>query len=572
MDDLNIECSGCGASLSYSPGQKSLKCPQCKAKLDIPQPELEMVEVDNCDGIVPLIVSEKEVTKSTHIYMASGDYTPDDLVEKARVQKQVMYYLPAYLFYGTFKANWTASFGYDRQEQYTVYVNKSETINGKTYTHKEPETRTKTVTDWRPNSGVAKGSYAKVAYAGAFESPSVREVLESTGVDNRTKFNKKFTVGIQTEGFSIQADDAFSRYAKPVLDSAVERAVKSHAQGDHQKDWHWDYNYFPEQENLLLPLCYSEFEYEGNIFSLWISGANKNSYRGDKLPVDIKKKIAVYIGLIPLTVALLTFVIFNSTYNIPFGNYAFIATTLTSLYALLRRTSMIGYSKAKRNKIVGQRHAELSGSEELTESEKNMIARSYDKVEMPYIADKENDLKVLGGLSFIAILLICIPLIEGQGFSNNSEPATPEALTAAPAVEQETSPSNDQSIGDTPPQAPAPLDNSTQANIESKPASYGYMSFYLNPNTRNVGYSWNQNDPDLASQAAKNACEKQDPAVQCQKIGDPIKGYRCLAIARASDGTVSWGVGLNDGVSAETESIKHCAKSDCKVVQTKCAD
>ena len=89
--------------------------------------------------------------------MATGDYTPDELIEEATITKKERLYVPAYVYHGNYVANWTASFGYDRREEYTVHKKKYDSDTRKTYT--TPTTKTKTVTDWRPVSGTDTGIF-----------------------------------------------------------------------------------------------------------------------------------------------------------------------------------------------------------------------------------------------------------------------------------------------------------------------------------------------------------------------------------------------------------------------------
>jgi LSD1 subclass zinc finger protein len=590
MDDLNIECSGCGSTLTYSPGQKSLKCPNCKAKVPIPIPEKELNEPEDCDYIVPLNVTSKEVIKTTHVYMASGDYTPDDLVEKAVIKEQVMYYLPAYLFTGSFHADWSASFGFDRQETYTVYETRYKSVGNHRYEEQVPVTRTRTVTDWHSHSGVAKGSYISFVYAGALSS-SAKRIVEQAPLKERTTFNKKFLVGVEVESFSILENDAYSQYASSEIYSQVDSAVKKHKKGDHQKDWHFDASYDANPTyNFLIPMCYAKFEYEGKSFNLWIAGYNSNIIEGDSLPIDMKKKIAVYKGGIPLALSVLAITIGNAYLNLPLSNSSLIALSLSGLYALLRRTAIIGHSKAKRNKVVGQRHAETISSSELTAEEKKAIAKSYESTVLPPIADSNNDKKYISIVSVVALLVIFFPLITGLNFSRSPEASSNQdtsnkevVQSQTPVVEGQanTQPNNEvneQQNKDQEENKSSYYSLPENNNPSPVAKNYGYMSFFYNPTTRYIGYSWNQATENQADNLAKQSCEQNDPNnksnIACLKIGDKSpKGYRCMSITTSVNGAISWGVGL-DGDAADKSSLEACNKSSsgCKIVASKCVD
>jgi hypothetical protein len=80
------------------------------------------------ERIVPISITAEELDNRVFGYMASGNFTPDDLLEVSKISLRERIYVPAFLFKVNYEANWTASFGYDREESYTAYRTRSRSV------------------------------------------------------------------------------------------------------------------------------------------------------------------------------------------------------------------------------------------------------------------------------------------------------------------------------------------------------------------------------------------------------------------------------------------------------------
>jgi hypothetical protein len=193
-EERHIECTGCGASLKYAPDQQNLICDFCGLQISIPRPDERVPDEHSCDCFVPLIVGKDKPTDVTRAYMISGAYTPDDILDNSTITKQWIFYVPTYLFRVSYKAPWTASFGYDHTEPYTVFQRDRSGVS-------RPITKYKTVTDWKPHSGVDTGTLAVQVYGGNKLTQKVVDLVEKGSIENVTTFDEKFTVGYDIEPF-----------------------------------------------------------------------------------------------------------------------------------------------------------------------------------------------------------------------------------------------------------------------------------------------------------------------------------------------------------------------------------
>lgn len=157
---MSGKCKSCGAEIEYAAGSQSLKCQYCGAVNEIKKAEDQLPS--KVEVIIPLTVSQDDLEKRVYGFMASGNWTPDDMLEASTFTKKECFYVPAYLIRVKYEATWTASFGYDRKEPYTDY----RTVTRNNRQHQEAYTAYRTVTDWKPANGVDSGGFWVSAYAG----------------------------------------------------------------------------------------------------------------------------------------------------------------------------------------------------------------------------------------------------------------------------------------------------------------------------------------------------------------------------------------------------------------------
>ncbi|HUY81403.1 MAG TPA: energy transducer TonB [Acidobacteriaceae bacterium] len=282
------KCEQCGGYLEYAPGTQTLKCQYCSTQLALIKNESELpVEADR---IIPLTVDKKALLAAVEDYMVSGDFTPDDLIVKGKIATLELVYEPVYWFWGSFTANWTASFGYNRSEEYMAVKNEPYYVNGKKYYRQVNVMKTRTVTDWRPMSGVASDNFSLLGYAGDSDNEHVRSLIEDTPSIDDTEYSPDFLTSVPARPFLLPEDDVYSSRIKSVLNAQIDMAVEKCGQGDKQKDWNWSSSINKSSCSLLVPVCHAQFEYSGKIYNFWTDGRNVLRQSHDDLPVDWERQ------------------------------------------------------------------------------------------------------------------------------------------------------------------------------------------------------------------------------------------------------------------------------------------
>lgn len=519
-NNFQINCKQCGAEQTYSPDDQSIKCSFCGAETDIPRPENTLPEVSDASAIVPLTVDENKLDLAIHEHMISGDFTPDDLLEKSIIIKRKLQYVPAYLYTADYVANWSAQFGNNRTETYTDYETKYEGNRE----IKVPVTKQRTVTDWHSSSGVDTGSYRVAAYGGDQLEPKVADFIGNGTPRNKTVFNASYLAGFDVEKYGLAESTAFTKsyqYAslksgKSIESSALQRAhlaieigVKRHAKGDVQKDWHWTTKIQnPITETVLLPLAFGAFEYAGKEYSVWVDGNNPARVLGDQLPIDKNRKIQTYLGFVPLgVISGATLLVFYITGDL-FWWETFIPLTLAGLYAYFRKKQIISHSKEVRSAQLLQRQANAVNTDSLSDTAKAAYVQSYQTPKPPILGDTSKDKIILPLISIIGAIAV---LSATAGYWTTSTPTLPQAQSTTPSQRQQTPPIT------APPSSALPQGNKAS----------GWASVYWNDRTSS--YSWSVGHPtaEAARTKAQNNCETQQGA-GCKEWATIQK--KCFAI------------------------------------------
>ena len=396
-------CNSCGAEIAFEAGRKSLTCPFCGAvnKIERPEDALETA----FDRIIPITVTPHELDNRLYAYMASGNFTPDDMIEASTITLRERYYVPAFAFKVDYEATWTASFGFDRQEPYTAYRNV--TSNGRT--RQEAYTAYKTVTDWRPANGVEAGIFDVAGYAGSQlnGSPLAPAYLVVHAVMNgsSTEYNPSFTKGFEVEGFSVPEKKVFDSL-NGEINANIDQRVKNHAQGDKQRDWHWNARMSHDTTTYLVPICHAAFQYSDKEYHVWVGGHDVDTIRADELPVDKDKQKAANIGFMPGALGLITAI--GSAYYWSFVWSSLIATGVAFGYGFLRRKALIDYSKSIRNSLLIQMQASNRAST-LSDEEQDKVAKAFQRPERPFFAKIHRDKIILPTVAAFAFFGAIVP-------------------------------------------------------------------------------------------------------------------------------------------------------------------
>lgn len=414
---MKLQCRSCGAEIVFEPGQQALACEYCGTVNEIrPQGAPDYTPPAVFERIVPMRVTEQALDARVLAYIASGDFTPDDMLEKARITLRERYYVPAFVFHVKYNATWNAYFGIDRQEPYT----EQRIVGGR----RQAYTAYRTVTDWRPASGSDSGSFDIAAYGGkkldgeplAPAALAARAAAEGAAI----AYDAAYTAGFEVEGFTRPEAQAFASLARDI-DQRIGRSVRKHAQGDRQRDWRWDAQHTHTCATCAAPICHAVYEYGGKRYHVWLGGhgegRDNTAISADPLPVDEGKKSAATLGLLPGAAGLLS-MLGSGAYWSNVSTASMLAVACAFAWGLMRRHALLAHSRAVREALLVQRQASSRASVTMSDEERARIAQAFQRPVRPFLARTARDRIVVPALTALSMAGGTLPNAPGNVFDS----------------------------------------------------------------------------------------------------------------------------------------------------------
>ncbi len=443
---MSLTCDRCGAPIEYAAGIQSMKCSFCGAVNEIK--DSEEGTQNYIVSIIPLLVTQNDLEICVLELIASVENTPDDMLISTRIIKKECWYIPVYQFEVEYTATWTASFGFHHTEYYAGKSGKRESVVN---------------VDWKPQNGIDSGLINIHSYCGtelhddSLDKSSLIDHAFSLG--KIKEFNSAYIQGIRTEGIAISESTAFDM-TKEMLNSLIERNVIKHAQGDTQRDWHFNATHSHKTKAILIPICHAIFDYKGEEFQLWADGVNSKMILATELPVSDEKKYYLFYGFLPACLALTSILYrwsdYNSLPNTRIGVLLSIVVFIIFgfIFKCVRNRSILKYSKRLRESLLTQ--IKLS-TRNVFDTDSQSLVSAYQSPKQYYFSKSTRGKFLVPVLCLIALISVGRP----SYFSKDPSNGHPKSFIA----NLESKSSNFSSIFQSTP-------TTTSLNIDSKnPAS-----------------------------------------------------------------------------------------------------
>jgi DNA-directed RNA polymerase subunit RPC12/RpoP len=394
----HISCPNCGAQVDLAPGKMAVTCPYCGSEISLVKPQSK--EVAPMGFLVPTEADGQAMRKIVNQVLAENPAAPDDILDSGRFEEEAFVFYPAWRGQGTFDCRWTASFGYDRWEEYVVYETRT---NDRGRSYQVPVRRQRQVTDWRPASGTAAGSFSALLFAGDKSGlpDIVPEALENRcPMDRAVAWNSALTGGLRAEDPVLPMDAAQREITAMVQKGRAMDAAMEHAQGDRQRDWTVNATVaFSSPLQLgLIPLAKAVYLYQGKKYGFWLEGAALSLLYSDPPPKDQRRPARIRRGYLPFFLGLVlgaAGLYASVSTGLPLGGKA-MAAGLALLAALIagkiRSGSISGFSRAVRQASLNKRHLEeLDKSGTASDAERRKLFDASRPPAKPFLAETKTD-------------------------------------------------------------------------------------------------------------------------------------------------------------------------------------
>src|SRR5919112_6353282 len=261
---LEVQCSSCGATVTFVPPEVASECDFCGAKIVV-QPKSADPTVAP-EGVLPFSIPQQQATANVKQWISSRWFAPNALKKFATPEAIDGVYLP----FWTYDANTVSYYTGQRGEHYYVTETYTETdAQGNTQT----KTRQVRHTRWYPASGTVERWFDDVLVPATKSlSPERLKALEPWDLDELTGYEPAYLSGYKAQRYQVDLAEGFD-LAKKAAAPVIESDVRGDIGGDEQRVTRVSTAYSAITfKHLLLPVYVGAYRFNGKVFQLAVNG------------------------------------------------------------------------------------------------------------------------------------------------------------------------------------------------------------------------------------------------------------------------------------------------------------
>jgi hypothetical protein len=301
----SISCHQCKSTFLLVHQRDLTVCPYCAASLS------DCPVLPNSSAtpqyLSPIEVDENEVLYTFYQWLSEGEFTPEDIIPKHRIQNLSPVLIPVWRFDASYRGNWNASSGYRKEVSNLEHVGTGE--------HRRLATVTRTEVDWRPASGTFSGS-CEVDCCSVTDFPGLDEIATfisgcATATTKITRINESFIKERRVIALPFNDDHktVLSDRGMPSIRSSIGVDVRATIPGDTHKDANWNLSSIRvDKQSIYIPIWILRYQYGNKAYRVLIDGYDSGRLRGNK-PTDKNLTSVEDIAMKPARYGCLTLVI-----------------------------------------------------------------------------------------------------------------------------------------------------------------------------------------------------------------------------------------------------------------------
>lgn len=225
-------------------------------------------------------------------HLRDTNYVADDIFKDFQFDDTQYTFALVAIFGGPITYHWTATSGFDREEQYVEYVERVEVLQGGNIKkYKEPETKTRMVTDWRPSSGTVSDYYKNHVVIDTTnfskKDSAFRDIISSHAAYYKNGATSLWQLVKDTED-GVQLYDEVKNGIPAAKEFAISIAEASRGiyniPGDHVKDIHDSADFRLESFQIVAyPILKGQYKHNGECYRFAVDAIDGSK---DYLTVD----------------------------------------------------------------------------------------------------------------------------------------------------------------------------------------------------------------------------------------------------------------------------------------------
>jgi len=272
-DALEVQCSGCGTTVSFTPPEVAGDCPFCAAKI-VAQPQVAHPMLAP-EGVLPFSITHRQAADAIKAWLASRWFAPNALVQLAKQELATSVYLP----FWTYDAYTTSHYSGERGEYYWETESYVETDSqGRQVTRTRQVRRTR----WYSASGtVARWFDDLLIAASKSVSPERLATLEPWDVVELKPYQPAYLAGHKAQRYQLELGDGFEQ-AKAIMAPEIESDTRQDIGGDEQRVHQIATAYSGITfKHLLLPVWISAYRFQTKVYQVLVN-ARTGEVQGER--------------------------------------------------------------------------------------------------------------------------------------------------------------------------------------------------------------------------------------------------------------------------------------------------
>ena len=268
-----IQCSSCGALVTFTPPEVTGECSFCGARF-VNQPKSADPAIAP-KALLPFVWTQAQALERVKAWLASRWFAPNALKQVARPEKLQGIYLPFWTYDSYTVSHYTGK----RGEYY--YVTETSTEND---SQGKQVTRTRQVrhTRWYPAAGTVSRWFDDVLIAASRALPRPRlAALEPWDLQQLKPYDSAFLAGYKAQRYQVSLEEGFQG-AQEVMAVQIREDARQDIGGDEQVVDRVDTAYSGITfKHLLLPVWLTAYRFNQKVYQVMIN-ARTGEVQGER--------------------------------------------------------------------------------------------------------------------------------------------------------------------------------------------------------------------------------------------------------------------------------------------------
>ncbi len=292
---LQVNCTGCGATVEFQPPEVAGSCPFCAAAI-VAQPKSADPHIAPA-AVLPFAIVRDKASTLIKNWLGGLWFAPSGLQALARQESINGVYLP----FWTYDARTVSNYHGQRGEYYYVAEMITQTdANGRSQQVERQVRQTR----WYPASGRVRNEFDDllVCASKSVQRDKIRET-DPWDLDKLQPYNPAFLSGFKAQRYQMELIEGFEE-AKRQMESPIRGKVNRDIGGDEQQVHSCSTEYYDVTfKHILLPVWIGAYQFQGRVFQVLVN-ARSGEVQGER-PYSTGKIILAILAVILIIVLLI---------------------------------------------------------------------------------------------------------------------------------------------------------------------------------------------------------------------------------------------------------------------------